>query len=120
MAKQIEEFQTTREGAEGPGKNNSNNLFVTTVQKTVSNDNMANGMGLGQPSELKPFEDVPGVEAIEQRALKEREWARYNNLVAAGAMGQKQVITNEGIRLSGFSSEPDGKDAGMGTNEQSQ
>lgn len=100
MAKQIEQVETTKEGSEGKGSNN--NIFQTTSEKNVSNDNYPNGMGMARPAVLKPFENIAGVEAIEQAALKNREFARYDDLVSSGAMGNSQVINAAGIPLNSF------------------
>lgn len=88
-------------GDESKGGSN-NNLFEKKFEKSVSNDNMANGMGLAREAALKPFENVPGVNATEQQKLRDREYARYSSLVSAGAMGQTQTITNAGIVLDTF------------------
>lgn len=95
MAKQIEQWETTKEGTEGASSNN--NLYQTTAEKTVSNDNYPNGYGLARASSLKPFESFAGSEAIEQKALKDREFARFSAL--APAMGMAVPITNAGIVL---------------------
>lgn len=95
MAKQIEQWETTKEGSEGSGSNN--NLYQTTAEKSVSNDNYPNGYGISQASQLKPFESFAGAEAIEQKALKDREIARFNAL--SPAMGLHVPITNAGIVL---------------------
>jgi len=95
MAKQIDQVETTSEGSEGSGSNN--NIFQTTAEKGVSNDNFPNGFGMSRASALKPFEAFAGAEAIEQKALKDREYARFASL--APAMGLNVPITNAGIVL---------------------
>lgn len=95
MAKQIEQWETTKEGTEGGGSNN--NVYQTAAEKGVSNDNYPNGYGISQASQLKPFESFAGAEAIEQKALKDREIARFNSL--APAMGMDVKISNAGIVL---------------------
>lgn len=97
MAKQIEQWETTKEGSEGSGSNN--NMYQTTAEKGVSNDNYPNGYGISTASALKPFEAFAGAEAIEQKALKDREQARFNALQSSGAMGIDVRITNAGIVL---------------------
>lgn len=98
MAKQIEEWETTKEGTES-GSGSNNNMFQTATEKGVSNDNYPNGFGLSRASQLKPFEDVAGLEAIEQKALKDREMERFNMLQSSGAMGMDVKISNAGIVL---------------------
>lgn len=105
MAKQIQQVQTTKEGTEGSGSNN--NIFQTTAEKSVSNDNFPNGYGMSRASALKPFEAFAGAEAIEQKALKDREFARFSALQSSGAMGMDVKITNAGLVL-------DIEDAGYG------
>lgn len=79
-----------------------NNLYVGPFEKTVSNDAMANGMGIAHPAGEKQFETFPGSGQSETNKLREREIARYNGLAASGAMGMKVPITNAGIVLDSF------------------
>lgn len=98
MAKQIEQWETTKEGTESGGDAN-NNMYQTTAEKSVSNDNYPNGYGMSRASALKPFESFAGAEAIEQKALKDREFARFSALQASGAMGMDVKISNAGLVL---------------------
>lgn len=85
------------------GKGSNNNLYQSTAEKTVSNDNMPNGMGIARPASLKPgMETFPGSEASEQSKLKMREIARFDNLQSSGAMSMTTPITSAGIVLTGF------------------
>lgn len=86
-------------GSEGGGSNN--NLYQGPVEKSFSGDNIANGFGMAHPSTLKGMETFPGSEASEWAKLKEREWARFNDLKAK-AFVKNIPITNEGIVLDGF------------------
>ena len=95
-----------------------NNLYAGPFEKTASNDNMSDGMGIARPAQAKPFETSPGSAQSETNKLREREVARFESLRSAGALGQKQVITNEGIRLDTFGGNVGG--AGPMDNEQSE
>lgn len=97
MAKQVTEYQTTQRGSEGSG--NNNNKYQSEFQKTASNDNYPNGMGISSPSPLKPMENIPGLEQSDQFMLKQREMARYESLKPA--MGNPQ-INNKGVVLDTF------------------
>lgn len=96
MAKTIPQWETTKEGTES-GSGSNDNVFQTAAEKGVSNDNYPNGYGMSRPSALKSFEDFAGSEAIEQKALKDREFARFAAL--SPAMGMQVPITNAGIVL---------------------
>lgn len=80
----------------------NNNLYEGPFEKSVSNDTMANGMGIAQAPQLKSFENIPGVNQSEQNKLKEREIARFNDLSGSGAMSMTVPITNAGIVLGSF------------------
>lgn len=85
------------------GNQSNNNLYQGKAETTVSNDNLANGMGMAHPAALKAgMETFPGSEASEQVKLKDREWDRFNDLKASGAMGMTAPITNAGIVLNSF------------------
>lgn len=99
MAQDIKQFETTKMGNESAG-GSSNNLYQKGFEKSVSNDNVANGMGIARPSTLKSFENVAGSEASEQYMLKEREIARFDELKRK-ALGNP-TITNAGIILDSF------------------
>lgn len=101
MAKQVTEYQTTEMGNESGGGNN-NNLYQKGFEKTLSNDNYSNGMGIARPSALKPFENVPGLEQSDQFMLKNREAARFDSLKKAFG---NPPIDNAGIVLDTFGSE---------------
>lgn len=89
-------------GTESNGGSN-NNLYQSTAEKNVSNDNFPNGYGIARPATLKPgMETFPGAEASEQYKLKIRENARFDNLQSSGAMSMTAPITSAGIVLTGF------------------
>lgn len=95
MAKLVTEFATTTMDT---GSNN-NGTYLTSFEKAVSNDNYANGMGIAQPSPLRPYENIPGLEQSEQYQLKMREAARFNSLKPA--LGNP-TINNAGVVLNTF------------------
>lgn len=85
------------------GSGSNDNLYQGAAEKTVSNDNYPNGMGIARPASMKPgMETFPGSEASEQSKLKMREIARFDNLQSSGAMSMTAPITSAGIVLSGF------------------
>lgn len=98
MATKVTQYETTTRGSE-VGNDSNNNLYQSEFQKTLSNDNYANGMGLARPANLKSFEDVPGSEASDQYMLKNREFARFNDLKKAFG---NPTINNAGIVLDSF------------------
>lgn len=98
MSKVQTQYSTTTRGGEGAADNN-NNIYNAPMEKSVSNDNYPNGMGISRPAALKAFENVPGSEASEQYMMKQREIARFNSLKPA--MGNP-MITNAGIVLDTF------------------
>lgn len=99
MATPVTQYETTTMGSES-ATGNSNNLYNKDMQKTVSNDNYANGMGIAHPSPLKEMENIPGSGASEQFMMKNREIARFNELQSK-AFGNP-TINNAGVVLDGF------------------
>lgn len=100
MAKVQTQYTTTTKGSES-GNNSNNNVYQGPFQKDFSGDNIANGMGIARPANLKEFENVPGSEASEQYMLKMREMDRFNSLRSSGAMGNP-TINNAGVVLDTF------------------
>lgn len=101
MAKQVTEYQRTVRGNENTGGagGNNNNVYQKDFEKTVSNDNYSDGMGIARPSALMSMENIPGLEQSDQYMLKMREVERFNSLKPA--MGNP-AITNKGIVLDSF------------------
>ncbi len=99
MAKKQVEYERTSMGNEGKNASN-NNLYQKDFERTVSNDNYADGMGIARPNALKSFEDIPGLEQADQVLLKNREIKRFDELERK-AFGNP-VITNAGIVLDEF------------------
>lgn len=82
------------------GNDTNNNLYEGPFEKSVSNDNMSNGMGIAVPATEKVFEDFPGSGQSETNKLRMREMARFNSLKPA--MGMNITINNAGIPLDSF------------------
>lgn len=98
MSQTQTQYSTTTKGSES-GSGSNNNVYQGPFEKSVSNDNYPNGMGIAQAASLKAFENVPGSEASEQYMLKEREMARFNSLKKAFG---NQTINNAGIVLDTY------------------
>jgi hypothetical protein len=82
----------------------NNNLYQGPAEKSLSNDNVSDGMGIARPAAEKEFERFPGSLQSEQNKLKDREIGRFDELRRV-AMGRNIPITNAGIVLNEFGGE---------------